>query len=236
MVVPVSGVRAVHPGTLIRGWNVNAIVPAEDRPDADHANVFVRDPGNAVGHAAAALAAAGGVFSGVEPGMFDALGETQSTSNGREILVVRVAARAVVGDDAETRLAVQALESVKAEPKGAAAFVEWGRPAVNPDHVVNDLHRHLIERDPWRSVDPMRAPRLAQRQEGFKVALGDAVRFDLKMFAVVPGWVVRRGKAKLEDVATDAIVGEGADTLVRFNPATPEGMRNLGGGVPAPGR
>ena len=74
VVVPVSGVRAVHPGTLIRGWNVNAIVPAEDRPDADHANVFVRDPGNAVGHAAAALAAAGGVFSGVEPGMFDALG------------------------------------------------------------------------------------------------------------------------------------------------------------------
>ena len=71
----------------------------------------------------------------------------------------------------------------------------------------------------------MRAPRLAQRQEGFKLALGDAVRFDLKMFAVVPGWVVQRGKAKLEDVATDAIVGQGADTLIRFNPATPEGMR-----------
>ncbi len=226
VVAPVSGVRSVHPDTLIRGWNVNAIVTAEDRPDADHANVFVRDPGNAVGHAAAALAAAGGVFSGVEPGMFDAIAETQSTSNGREILVVRVAARAIAGDDAETLLAVQTLEGVEAEPTGPAAFVEWGRTAVNPDRVVTDLTRHLTGRDPWRSVEPMRAARLGQRQEGIKGALGDAFRFDLKMFAVVPGWGARRGKAKLEDVATDAIVGHGADALVRFNPSTPEGMRN----------
>ena len=226
VVAPVSGVGSVHPRTLMQGWNVNAIVSAEDRPDADHANVFVRDPGNAVEHAAAALAAAGGVFSGVEPGMFEALAESQSTSNGREILVARVAARAVVGDDAETRLAVQTLEEVKTEPKGAAAFVEWGRPAVNPDRVVTDLHSYLVGSDPWRSVEPMRGPRLAQEPKGFKVALRDAFRFDVKMLAVVPGWVARRGKAKLEDMATDAIVGQGADTLVRFNPTTPEGMRN----------
>ncbi|ACZ30408.1 hypothetical protein Xcel_1377 [Xylanimonas cellulosilytica DSM 15894] len=226
LVAPVSGVADVPQSALIPSWNVNAIVSAEDRPDADHANTFVRYPGNALGHMAAAMAAVSGVFAGVDTGVFEALGADQSTSNGREVNVVRVAVRAVIGDDAETRLAVRTLEAVAAEPTGASAFVEWGRIAVKPDQVVADIDAYLRSREPWVSGRPDRPRQPVQKREGLRSAADEALAFNRRMFSVVPKWLLLRGRSKLEDVATNAIIGEGADAVVRFNPASPEAMQH----------
>ncbi|MDR2702973.1 MAG: hypothetical protein LBB58_01335, partial [Cellulomonadaceae bacterium] len=71
VLIPVSGLTGVSPDALFLGWDVNAIVSAEDHPDADHGNMRVHYPGNAVGHALTALATIGGVVSGIDAGPFD---------------------------------------------------------------------------------------------------------------------------------------------------------------------
>src|SRR3954452_6216549 len=68
VVIPVSGARGVSPGIFEPQWDVNAVISPEDRPDLDRSSVFVRFPGNFDGHAAAALAAVGGVLRGVPAG------------------------------------------------------------------------------------------------------------------------------------------------------------------------
>ncbi|GEM_PF-1520048 len=222
VVVPVSGAAGVSPECLVRGWDANVVVSAEDRPDVDRASTYVRDPGNLAGHAATALAACGGVLTGIDDGVLDELGAEPSTSNGGDVRLLRVSVRAVVGQDMESRLAVRALAAVDDEAHGAGTFVEWGRLATDPERVVTDLTDHLLRTEPWASGAPAPVRSARQNETAPWDAIKHAVRFDVRMFPTVVGWVVGRKKEQLENRATSLVVGEGGDTVVRFEPASPD--------------
>ncbi|WP_251149789.1 hypothetical protein [Cellulosimicrobium sp. Marseille-Q4280] len=222
VVVPVSGASGVSSECLIGGWDVNVVVSAEDRPDVDRASTYVRDPGNIAGHAATALAACGGVLTGIDEGVLDVLGATSSTSNGVEVQLLRVSVRAVVGQDMESRLAVRALAAVEDEPLGAGTFVEWGRLAADPQRVVADITDNLLRSDPWGSGRPAGVRSVTRAQTAPWDAIKEAVRFDVGMFPTVVRWIAGRKKAELEDRATALVVGEDGDTQIRFEPASPD--------------
>ena len=224
LLVPVSGASGVSTDALIAGWDVNAVVSSEDRPDVDRASAYVREPGNLVGHAGTALAACGGVLAGIDEGVLDVLSPGPSTSNGDQLQVVRVSVRAVVGEDVEGRLAVRALGAVEDEPLGPGRYVEWGRLAAEPERVVDDLTGHLLGVEPWASGRPGAVSSASRRQAAPWDAFKDAMRFDLRMFATVARWVAGSRKARIEDRATTLLVGAGSDTVIRFEPGSPERM------------
>jgi hypothetical protein len=222
LLIPVSGAAGASPAALQRGWDVNAVVSAEDRPDVDRASAFVRDPGNLAGHAATALAACGAVLVGIEEGVLDVL--APSTANGDDVQLVRICVRAVVGQDVESLLAVRALTSVQEEPLGPGRFVEWGRLAADPERVVDDLTTNLLSTEPWVSGEPATVRSAHRRQTAPWDAVKDAVRFDVRMFTTVVRWVVGARRARLEEHATALLVGAEGDTVIRFEPGSPERM------------
>ncbi|MBD5785070.1 hypothetical protein IF650_02650 [Cellulosimicrobium terreum] len=222
VIIPVSGATGLSADTLIGGWDLNLVVSAEDRPDVDRASTYVRDPGNLPGHAATALAACGGVLTGIDEGVLDVLNAGSSTSNGVEVQLLRVSVRAVVGQSMESRLAVRALAAVDDAPLGAGTFVEWGRLAADPQRVVADLTDHLLNSEPWASGQPVAVRSARQNETAPWDAVKQAARFDARMFPTVLRWVVGRKKAQLENRATSLVVGEGGDTVIRFEPASPD--------------
>ncbi|MDO8150181.1 hypothetical protein [Isoptericola sp. b408] len=222
LLAPVSGASGLSKEAIVEGWDVNVVVSAEDRPDVDRSTVFVRSPGNSVGHTATAMVVCGGVLAGVDAGVFEVLAPPQSTVNGREVEVVRVHVRAVIGEDLEARLLARALEEVDGEASGAGAFVEWARLAVDPDRIVEDLTRHLVGTSPWRSDGPVQVERADRRESGFLRGVLDAARFNATTFATVPRWVLGRRIARLEESATNVVVGGGGDTVIRLRPGRPE--------------
>ncbi|PFG44790.1 hypothetical protein ATJ88_3527 [Isoptericola jiangsuensis] len=225
LLAPVSGASGVPREAIADGWDVNVVVSAEDRPDVDRSNVFVRSPGNAVGHAATAMVVCGGALAGVDAGVFEVLAPPQSTANGREVEVVRVHVRAVVGEDLESRLAARTLQAVAAEPQGAAAFVEWARLAVDPDRIVDDLTKHLVQAAPWGSAGPPRVDRADRRRSGVLEGVAEAARFNATTFGAVPRWVVGKRIARFEDSATHTVVGGGGDTVLRLRPGRPDAIK-----------
>lgn len=88
LLVPESGRHQSSQDLLQPGWEVNAIMAPEDRPDLDRGSIYVRSNVNLNAHAAAGVAAAGGLWPGVEEGALDGW-ENDSSSAVSDLVVER---------------------------------------------------------------------------------------------------------------------------------------------------
>jgi len=225
VIAPVSGANGLSDAFLIPSWDVNVLVSPEDRPDANLANIFVREPGNAIGHLCTALACVGGCFSGVDGGVFDQLDPGQSNVGNRDLTVLRCAVRGVIGTDAETSLALKSIDAVSADSHGFIDFVNWGRAAQNPQLLSEQVYRFLLSQPPW-APQPLITQRSAEMEKRrVSQAADDAWRFNLHMFGAVPRWVFLDKKTQFEDIATGALLGEDGGAVVRLNPKAPQAMQ-----------
>ena len=105
LMVPESDLLPQDPALIQRAWEINAVVSPEDRPDLDRMSVFVRRGVNLHGHGLGAAAAVGGLWVDAAIGAFDRH-ETDSTTGGGEVVVIRCQARKIVKDDRSQELAV----------------------------------------------------------------------------------------------------------------------------------
>lgn len=217
VVVPVSGAQEVSANVFEPAWDVNVVLSPEDRPDLDRASVFVRCPGNFDGHAAAALAAVGGVLRGVPEGVLDGL-TTDSTSRETDAMVARVSIRTVIGQDVVERIAERAFRAEELAPGGPAQVLAWARPASRPDLVTQSAFDHLLALPEWAPAQrpPSEAPE--REHQGFLAALGTAALFNLKTVGAVVSWTLSRGRVRIERSATEAIVGAKGGVLVTLGP------------------
>lgn len=229
VVVPASGVTGKDPAVLQPGWEVNAIISPEDRPDLDRSSIYVRHPGNFHGHAAAALAAVGGVLRGVPAGALDDI-TSDSTSMETDAVVARIMIRSVIGEDVLNRIARQVFDPESLAPDGPASVLSWARPASQPDLVVNQAAHHVLAQPEWKDAPPPETPSPSVEKQSFWSALLTAAKFNVKTTGAVFSWELSRRRAELEQRATHAIVGGEGGALVTLGPRPVEelaGAANL---------
>ncbi|MGV8910842.1 MAG: hypothetical protein ACOH1Y_17850, partial [Propionicimonas sp.] len=226
LLVPASGSFDLPAGILQPHWDVNAMVSPEDRPDIDRASVFVRDPGNFEGHAAAAISAVAGLWAGIHTGCLDAQ-ETDSTKSDQDLLVLRSSVRAVVGDDLAHKLADAAITTIQQDPVGAARLLPWARTAREPRQVAQRATTELRACGDWApgADAPESDPVHAEKSAG--AAARDALRFNVRLFGVAARWLVGIGRSAVENAATGLIVGHDGDYVIRLEPRSPEEIIRL---------
>lgn len=216
--IPVSGIVGITESLLIAGWDVNAVVSPEDRPDLDRANVYVRRPENFSGHAAAALAAMGGIIVGIPSGAIDDL-QTDSTTSERDVVITRFTVRAVIGDDVFHDLAKLTLEPHSFGPDGPAGALRDVRLASRPADVADAGAFHILNTPEWASTPRPPSIRPSSRSRGFWRSLLRAIKFNLGMFGVVLGWFLSKLRTSAEQTATEMIVGEDSSISVTIGAA-----------------
>lgn len=225
LMVPESDLLPQDVGLIEPGWEVNAIVSPEDRPDLDRMSVFVRKSANLHGHGLAAAAAVGGLWSDASVGAFDHH-QTDSTTSGREVLVIRCQARIVVGDDRSHELADEVVASVQTSDMGAAPLVTWGVPADNPEAVVRGALIKLLQHPEWAPLE--RSP---EQLEKLQVSLGALLTnwalFQVQLPAATARYVFGLGRSVVERSVTAATVGLQAGEVGRVRPLTPDQARTV---------
>lgn len=220
LMVPESDLLPQEISIIQPGWEVNAVVSPEDRPDLDRLSVFVRQSVNLHGHGLAAAAAAGGLWSDATTGAFDNQ-QIDSTVAGRELVVIRCGARMVVGDDRSPELAGKVAHTVQSSESGAAHTVTWGIPADNPRAVIEKSLDRLLEGPEWapqeREVRPL---------EKAQVSLGTLLRnwavFQLLLPLAAVRFMLGHARTVVEQSVTAATVGRGAGEIGRVRPLTPD--------------
>ncbi len=217
LVVPATGVGEVDRAVLRAGWEVNAVISPEDRPDLDRSDVYVRTATNYHGHAAAVLCAVGGLLRGAPEGALDGV-VADSTTNDSEAVVARVTVRTVIGEDVIDVLARTVLDPASLEPEGPAQVVAWGVPVARPDLVVDKALAHLLEVPGWAQSAPPTRQAVGTTRRRFLQAVRDAARFNARTFGAVPSWLLGRGRTVLESQLRDALVGEDSGVLVDIGP------------------
>lgn len=217
VVIPESGVADIDSAILEPQWNLNVVISPEDRPDLDRANVFVRYPGNFVGHAAAALSAVGGIVRGVGEGALDDL-DADSTTQDNDVRVIRLTVRSVIGEDGIDELLAQILNPAGNPFDQAVQLLSWARPASQPDSVSTSAARHLLSAEEWAPRPMPIAANNASTSESFKEALTRAITFNVKTCGAVLSWALTLGRARAERGLTSAITGDNAGVLVRLGP------------------
>ena len=229
LLVPASGTSGVHVERLRRGWEVNAVVAPEDRPDLDRTSIFVRHPGNYAGHGAAAACTIGALWAGVPNGSVDHL-QPDSSTDGHDLTVVRHAVRAVIGDHLPRQLADAAMSAVLDDGSGAAGVVTWANRAVYLDVIAARAVERIRVGEGWASVAAVGGSSLPVRAEwGVRAALWDAASFNVRLVGIGAGWLLGFGRRAVEGLATTLSAGEGADYVVRLEPRRPEEILRLAG-------
>lgn len=223
LIVAESGAYCEAEECLIPGWEVNAVVASEDRPDLDRGSVFVRGEANFAGHAAAAIASVGGLWVGIPAGALDPV-EQDSTVMDRDILVSRTSVRAVLGADPVHAVAAQAMSLFGEDETVPATYLNWAWPASDPRAIVRGAAEFLLGRGDWQPEPPPATPVPGIEQVPFGRALGEAIRFNVGMLRLGSAFLVRSGWNALEERATNAIVGNNTDARVRIRPATADLM------------
>lgn len=217
-IIPVSGVTGASDQLLQPGWDANVVVSPEDRPDLDRATVYVRHPGNFVGHASAALCAIGGLLTGMDEGALDHL-ELDSTTHDDELLVARVTVRSVVGEDIVEDLARDTFDLDSFGPEGPASVTPGFRVASDPDRLAHQASEHVLASGPWqRSEEPPTSIRTPSTQS-LGAALRHAIGFNLRMFGVMMRWLLSLLRISVEQRATRLIVGQHGGVDVRIGAA-----------------
>jgi len=225
LMIPESDLLPQDAGLIEPGWEINAIVSPEDRPDLDRMSVFVRQSVNLHGHGLAAAAAVGGLWSDSPVGAFDDH-QADSTTGGREVVVIRCQARVVVGDDRSSELADQVIDTVQSSETGAAPLVTWGVPADNPEAVVHNAFDKLLTHPQWARVEREVRPR-----EKTQVSLGTMLKnwllFQLQMPVAVFTFLFGLGRSAVEKAITAATVGRDAGEVGRVRPLSPDQARQV---------
>ncbi len=217
LVVPATGAAGVGTEVLRPMWEANLVISPEDRPDLDRSSVYVRSPGNFDGHAAAAVAAVGGVLRGVDDGVVDTL-DTDSTSGENDVVVARVSIRSVIGEDVVDALARRVLDPASLEPGGPGGVVEWAAPASQPQMVVRQAAQHVLAQPEWAPTSLRAGPTPTAARRGLWASLRAAAAFNLRTVGAVASWTLSRGRVAVERRATTAIVGQGSGVLVTLGP------------------
>jgi hypothetical protein len=220
LMVPESNVALQRRELIQPGWEINAVVSPEDRPDLDRMNVFVRSGVNLAGHALGAAATVGGLWSGMGKAAFDEL-EVDSSYGGHEVRVIRCQAKLILGDDRVEQLASEAITRITGTQDGAVRFLQWGYETDRPDHLVTSTLGRLIELPEWKVEQREHDPLLRA-----EIPLGTVVRDWFRFQAALPPIAVGLlgGKAidTFERGVTGALVGADAGVIGRIDPVTPE--------------
>lgn len=225
LMVPESDLHPQDPRIILPAWEVNAVVSPEDRPELDRQSIFVRRTVNLHGHALSAAAAAGALWSTSDTGAFDTH-QSDSTTGGSEVVVVRCQARVVVGDDRSDELAQGLITALEESPIGAAAWVPWAVPAQNPAAVVLSATERLMTHPEWVSVEREPEP-LEKRQLSLGTVLRQWALFQLRLVPAVVHFLFGWGRGLVERSVTAATVGRDAGDVGRVRPLPPDKVRQI---------
>jgi hypothetical protein len=220
LLVPESSVAPQQRELIQPGWELNAVVSPEDRPDLDRMNVFVRSGVNLAGHALEAAATLGALWSGMGKAAFDEY-EMDSTFGGHEIHVIRCQAKLIVDDDRVERLASDAIHGIAKTRDGAVRFVSWGYETERPELLVSSLMNRLVELPEWK-VDERRPEPLTRAQIPMANLVRDWFRFQAALPATAVGFLSSKAIDTFERSVTGALVGTDAGVIGRIDPVTPE--------------
>jgi hypothetical protein len=220
LMVPESDLLSQETDIIEPGWEVNAIVSPEDRPDLDRMNVFVRRSVNLHGHGLAAAASVGGLWRGIAVGAFDDYGP-DSTTGGREVMVIRSTARVLIGDDRSPELVDKVIEAVQGSDAGAMHLVSWGVPADNPQVLIETSVQRLLSRRDWAPQEREIRP-LEKTQFSLGTILKNWAIFQLLLPVASVKYLLGLGRNVVEQSVTAATVGRGAGEVGRLRPLTPD--------------
>ena len=220
LLVPETDLAPQRLDILQPGWEINAIVSPEDRPDLDRVSVFVRSEANLHGHALAAAATIGGVWRGMMTAAFDRY-QLDSAATGNDVIVVRCQARVIVGDERAVALAEAAVASVASVHDGAASHVKWGYITDRPSELVESTLSRILAGQDWMPSERPPQP-LPAREIPLSQVIKDWLAFQatlptaaLSFFGFHAATVVERG-------VTRAVIGTEAGVVGRLTPVTPE--------------
>jgi hypothetical protein len=226
LLVPSSGTQDIPIDLLRPGWDVNAVVSPEDRPDLDRGNVFVRSPGNYAGHAAAAVAAVAGLWRGQPGGCLDER-ESDSVTADEDVLVLRASVRAVIGEDLARKLADVAAAATQESPLGPADLLAWAQPVRDPEGEARKATAALLKQGDWAKAEGVQVadPHLGERTVG--ESRREALDFNLQLFRVAGRWAMGSAIRAYEGTATTMLVGRKGDYVVRLQPRSPEEIARM---------
>ncbi len=220
LLVPETDLAPQQPSILQHGWEVNAVVSPEDRPDLDRLNMFIRARENLHGHALAAAATVGGLWVGMGEAAFDRT-ELDSTTGADDVLVIRCQAKLIIGDDRAERMAVAAVSAVAGVPDGAVRYIKWGFVSDRPTQLVDQVLGRLLREPDW-----LRADRPSEVLTKTEVPLGSMIADWLRFQATLPlaavGFFSSQAQGAVERGVTKTIVGTEAGEIGRVDPVTPD--------------
>ena len=220
LLVPESDVAPQSVDILQPGWEINAVVSPEDRPDLDRLSVFVRAGTNLHGHALAAAASVGGLWRGMSKAVFDSH-ELDSTGGAHDVVVLRCNTKRIVGDDRAELLTSAALDAVVGEDDGAVRHIAWGYPSDRPTEVVDRLLSTLMNEQEWAPLE-REYPPLQTRTVPMRLLLADWSRFQAALPMSAIGFLTGRAISAVERGVTNAVIGADAGVIGRIVPLSPQ--------------
>ena len=225
LMVPESDLLPQDPRIILPAWEVNAVVSPEDRPELDRQSIFVRRSVNLHSHALAAAATVGSLWSSVDAGVFDSH-ESDSTTGGGEIVVMRCQARVVVGDDGVEDLTRAVITSLQESPVGASAWVPWGVPSDNPAALVRSCTERLMTHPEWTPLEREWGP-LLKEQISVHVAVRQWLGFQLRLFPAMLHFLFGWGRGLVERQVTALTVGRDAGEEGKLRPLPPDKVKEV---------
>ena len=220
LLVPESDVAPQSVDILQPGWEINAVVSPEDRPDLDRLSVFVRAGTNLHGHALAAAASVGGLWRGMSKAVFDSH-ELDSTGGAHDVVVLRCNTKRIIGDERAERLTSAALDAVVGEKDGAVRHLAWGYPSDRPTEVVDRLLSTLLTEPEWAPLE-REYPPLRTRTVPMGLLLADWSRFQAALPLSAIGFLTGRAISAVERGVTSAVIGADAGVIGRIVPLSPQ--------------
>jgi hypothetical protein len=227
LLVPQTRTGPVNQELIVSGWEVNAVVSPEDRPDVQQASILVRAGVNYHAHALAAVACAGGLWRGVSQGAFDDF-ELDSSRGERDLVVFRSWARFLLDDVLTQRIADEAMALVQdTAGSGATPYVSWAAVAEAPGAVVARAHEELLGRGEWArdGFEQLSPPPKPQR--GVKAAVGDLAAFQWRLARAARRVVTNTATRWMEDRLTRLTAGDQGAYVVRVDPQIPDDVLTL---------
>lgn len=219
MLVPETDVAQQQIGLLQPGWEVNAVVSPEDRPDVDRLNVFIRAQENLHGHALAAAATLGGLWRGMHEAALDEI-SVDSTSADQDSVVVRCHVRLILGDDRADKLAQATIDAVIGAPDGSVRHLEWGYVSDRPDQFVDRSLAQLLRTAEWvpdeRATEPLTKP-----APSIWTVIGEWLRFQASLPLAAFRFLGSSAQDAAERGLTYTFAGSNVGVVGRLNPEAP---------------
>ena len=220
LLVPETDLAPQQLSILQPGWEVNAVVSPEDRPDLDRLNVFIRASDNLHGHALAAAATVGALWSGMDEAAFDRT-ELDSTTGSHDVVVIRCQAKLIVGDDRAACLARAVVSSVAGVADGAVRYIKWGFVSDRPAQLVEQVLDQLLRQPDWSRAE-RHVEMLTKSEVSLVQMMGDWLRFQGSLPLAAIGFLGTHAQEAVERGVTNTLVGADAGEIGRVAPVTPQ--------------